>query len=402
MLFDPARHEPLAGEPWDETRVRAALQRLATDAEDQRLASGLWPMHPRDDEGQEPADGHKSLYFGAAGMAWALAWLRQGGFVTLREDPADRFDRVVDAYLAAPDTGSVAPSLFLGEAGIRWVQWRLTGSAEAADRLHAVVLSNIDHPANEALWAAPGTMLPAWHLWQATGEARWRSLFEANVERVWATWHFDEAARCHLWTQDLYGRIVQYLGAGHGFAGNACPLLKGAALLDDARRAELYRRVVETTTHFARHEGEGVNWPAATIAPRPGRPDAVVQWCHGAPGFVTALADLPPGVSPAFDGLLVGAGHAVWQAGPLEKGPGLCHGTGGNGYTFLKLHRRTGEAVWLERARAFAMHALVQCERQRAVTGRGRYSLWTGDAGLAVYLAHCLTGDAALPGVDLI
>ena len=30
------------------------------------------------------------------------------------------------------------------------------------------------------------------------------------------------------------------------------------------------------------------------------------------------------------------------------------HGTGGNGYAFLKLYRRTGNTMWLERARAFA------------------------------------------------
>jgi hypothetical protein len=25
----------------------------------------------------------------------------------------------------------------------------------------------------------------------------------------------------------------------------------------------------------------------------------------------------------------------TWRAGPLTKGAGLCHGTGGNGYAFL-------------------------------------------------------------------
>jgi hypothetical protein len=34
--------------------------------------------------------------------------------------------------------------------------------------------------------------------------------------------------------------------------------------------------------------------------------------------------------------------------------------------------------------------------------GQGRYTLWTGDAGLAVYLWHCLQGQADLPGLDLL
>ena len=39
--------------------------------------------------------------------------------------------------------------------------------------------------------------------------------------------------------------------------------------------------------------------------------------------------------------------------------------TGGNGYAFLKLYRRTRDAVWLERARAFAMTAIAQCREAR-------------------------------------
>jgi lantibiotic modifying enzyme len=127
----------------------------------------------------------------------------------------------------------------------------------------------------------------------------------------------------------------------------------------------------------------------------------LMQWCHGAPGIVTALADFPPGRSAAVDAMLVAAGHAIWQAGPLAKGYGLCHGTAGNGYAFLKLYRRTGDAIWLARARSFAVHALDQRERMRQQHGRGRYTLWTGDAGLAVYLWHCIAGVAELPALDM-
>ena len=33
------------------------------------------------------------------------------------------------------------------------------------------------------------------------------------------------------------------------------------------------------------------------------------------------------------------AGELVWQRGLLKKGPGLCHGVAGNGYTFLHLYK---------------------------------------------------------------
>ena len=243
-------------------------------------------------------------------------------------------------------------------------------------------------------------MVAAWHLWEATNEARWRELFLDNVEQLWKTWVFDEKAQCHLWTQDMYGKVVQYLGAGHGFVGNVYPLLRGAALLDPSQRDLLYTRCLETLRVMARCEGDAVNWPPGTYTPRPGSPALLMQWCHGAPGIVTALADFPTGRSSEMEALLIGAGHAVWAAGPLAKGHGLCHGTAGNGYALLKLFRRTGDALWLHRARQFAMHALQQRDRLRQQHGRGRYTLWTGDAGLAIYLWHCLQCVAQLPSMD--
>src|SRR5262245_24641100 len=56
-----------------------------------------------------------------------------------------------------------------------------------------------------------------------------------------------------------------------------------------------------------------------------------------------------------LENLLREGGKFTWAAGPLAKGSNLCHGTGGNGYAFLKLYRRTGDAMWLERARSFSM-----------------------------------------------
>jgi hypothetical protein len=56
------------------------------------------------------------------------------------------------------------------------------------------------------------------------------------------------------------------------------------------------------------------------------------------------------------------------------------------------LHARTGDELWLERARAFAMHALAQA--------RGRASLFLGDLGAALLAGACIDGDARFPGLD--
>jgi len=53
----------------------------------------------------------------------------------------------------------------------------------------------------------------------------------------------------------------------------------------------------------------------------------------------------------------------------------------------------TGDELWLERARAFAMHAIGQVEGSR-------YSLWTGDIGIALYLWSCATATVDVPTID--
>jgi len=51
---------------------------------------------------------------------------------------------------------------------------------------------------------------------------------------------------------------------------------------------------------------------------------------------------------------------------------------------------------------AFSMAAIDQVRGGRAAFGRGRYSLWTGDAGLAVYLWQCIIGEPQFPIVDIL
>ncbi len=106
-----------------------------------------------------------------------------------------------------------------------------------------------------------------------------------------------------------------------------------------------------------------------------------------------------PGSRPARAGyldeeLLLAGARLIWDAGPLgdEKGAGLCHGTAGNGYALLRTFERTGDERWLERARAFAVHALEQSRRLPS-----RFSLFTGGIGVALFAADCLEGRAVFP-----
>jgi hypothetical protein len=200
------------------------------------------------------------------------------------------------------------------------------------------------------------------------------------------------------------------MDAVHGFAGTALPLIHGRHLLAADDWAQWQECIATSVRRAATVEGEAgspggqVNWipwlllDAAQRERWNANPRWLMQYCHGSPGFVINLAGFP---GHELDDLLLGAGETTWAAGPLKKGSNLCHGTGGNGYAFLKLFDRTGDARWLQRARAFAMHGIRQTESHAAQYGQLRYSLWTGDLGFAIYLWDCIRGTAAFPTLDV-
>ncbi|MGH2898406.1 MAG: lanthionine synthetase C family protein, partial [Solirubrobacteraceae bacterium] len=266
--------------------------------------------------------------------------------------------------------------------------------------LHAAIEANLDHPALGFLWGAAGGMLAALFMFERTGEARWQALFLRSVDKLWQTWRYHEPLDCYLWTQDLYGERAIRPGALHGFAGTVSGMLRGRALLPDVRRAELPSRTKRTLTATALRGGAHANWPWTIAAGKNASEDPLrVQHCTGAPGLVNCLAALPQ--DPETDALLIAAGELTWRAGPTTKLPSLCHGAPGSGYAFLKLFARTGDESWLLRARRFAMHAIEQGERGLREHGQRKFSLWTGDLGLAVYLWDCIRASERFPTLDV-
>ena len=248
------------------------------------------------------------------------------------------------------------------------------------------------------MWGSPGTMLAALFLHERTGEARWADLFRCTARKLWSQLLWSPEYECRYWTQDMYGEQSTYLDGVHGFVATASPLIRGRHLMEVEEWADWEECIANTVRRSATREGPLANWRACLYAPEGRSPRMLMQFCHGAPGFVVCLADLP---RAALDELLIAGGEATWSAGPLTKGSNLCHGTGGNGYTFLKLYQRTQDALWLDRARSFAMHAIAQTQADAARYGQMRYSLWTGDPGFAIYLWDCIQGSAAFPCLDI-
>jgi Lanthionine synthetase C-like protein len=398
VLYTPEAFEPLTETAWDETWARDRIREIVADVDGAMRGSRLmWRANEWD--GWHGTSPMKNLYVGAAGVVWALDALRRRGLAETSLDLPDLATRTLELFRERPDfmKGMKLPepkeSAFLtGESGILLVAWRLAPSAELEDVLHDRVRANVENGADELMWGVPGTLHAARAMLEWTADERWRDAWLESADALWS-----RRAPDGMWVQRMYGRDERGLSASHGLVGNVLALLRGGELLTGGRREQLVSETNAILARTAVFEDGLPNWPPRERPTLPG-PDGQVrlQWDAGGAGVVISAAEY------LDEDLLLSGAELVWEAGPhgLEKGPGICHGTAGNGYAFLKVFGRTGDERWLGRARLFAMHALEQVERLRAERGHGRYSLWTGDLGAALFAADCVDARSGYPVLD--
>ena len=148
----------------------------------------------------------------------------------------------------------------------------------------------------------------------------------------------------------------------------------------------------ETARRYAVVEDGLANWPPVADGGLDRNGTIRVQWCHGAPGMVTSLgrrprrgprarrrrADLARRARPPRARASATAPPATaTRSSPCSSARATSAGSSG----------RAGSRA----------HSIAQVERARADHGMGRYSLWTGDLGTALYLADCIDGAGRLP-----
>jgi len=379
MLYRPEAFDALTDTQWDEARVRDRIRAIVADTDaGMRGPKLMWRAHEWDR--WQMTSPMKNLYVGGAGVLWGLDQLQRRGHAETALDLAGLAVRNLELFREKPDYMKIAAfrppeprdsALFLGEAGILLVAWKL-GAAEVESDLRRLLRANVDNPAEEVFWGAPGSLIAA----AAIGdESTRKTLADALLMR---------RAANGMWTQRLYGQEYQSLTPPHGLVGIV------QALGDENVKAEagvILRETVHRDNGFA-------TWPPRPRAELAG-PDGEIrlQWCAGAPGIVIGAWDY------LDEDLLLPAAELIWHAGPHgdEKGPNICHGTAGNGYAFLKAFERTGDERWLERARRFALHALEQVERMPP-----RHSLFTGGVGVAIYAADCIDARTQYPIMDYV
>ncbi len=385
-LFDEDRHEDLVGAVWNESSARAAIDSIVADTIATFSPDGFWPIHPID-RSPERAEVLTPIYYGAAGVVWALHHLDQLPTTIASALP----DIAASNRRTGPSDGT---GLLLGSAGIELLSHLIDRTptpfpAQSFAR-------DEDRPANGILWGRAGSALGALHLHRATANDSSLAVFRTLVQSLVDEWRAFDGA--WLWHAPLYGHTDRMLSALHGMAGNLAPIVVGRAYLPPQTRDLAAERISTTLERTAIRDGALVNWQLVYgDSTRPTAHTRLLQHCNGAPGVVNVFGAWP---DPRIDELLRGAGELIWRAGPIKKRPSLCHGVPGSGFAFLRLFERTGDEVWLDRARRFAMHAIAQDGRALAETGQRKYSLWTGDLGLAVYLDHCLEGRPGFPTID--
>lgn len=254
------------------------------------------------------------LYFGTAGIAWALA---EAGWA-LGDDKL--VDRGLGLAASLPDS-AVNPDLTHGTAGIGLTLFHL--ARRSGD---------------------PGLLA---HAVRAT-DAAVAAAEEGPTGLSWGT-----PAEHHSM---LAGR--RYHGFAHGAAGVGYLLLVAAQATGRQDCLELARRTGETLVAHAALDGELALWGAGTDDP-PTAP----HWCHGGSGIGTFLVRLAAVTGePVFAKFAEMAGRAVVE----NAGRGVlaqCHGVSGNGEFLLDLAEATGDPRW--RVHAHRLARLLFAERAR-------------------------------------
>lgn len=395
-IYDPEEHEPICDDIWDEGVAGEFIRRTIEEADASFDPQTWWPLHPEDAYGRERGP-YRGVYGGAAGTMWGLHHLSRSAGISLKHDYVSAIATCEEIYRTDPwESDEGVASYLMGTTGIIAARYAITRDNRLLPTLEGEIRRNIGNNTREAFWGSSGSALAAIVIREATGNTCFDDVLREIQAEYWMSWPGDGDYPL-LWLQEMYGKEQRYVGAGHGAFGNLAPFIRARELLTSEMRAELHERIVALLEMHALHDGNATNW-LSCVLPRTGNR---MQWCHGAPGIIMALAKYPPD-DPRIENLLRRGGEAIWTAGPLKKGPTFCHGTAGNGYALLRLFQRTGDHVWLDRAQRFAVHAIRQIKAWRLQFGMPSFSLWTGEIGAALFVESVMRRDPSVLALDTL
>ena len=145
MLFQPDRHEPLDPFPWNESIARDCIEHIVRDTEQRFSPDSYWPWHPKDMEpGDSAAQPALPLYFGAAGVVWALRYLRNVGATNQPNRIEVDLDSLMianRAWLSSMASDETA-SYLLGDTSIQLMAVDADSSQARMEQLAALIERN--------------------------------------------------------------------------------------------------------------------------------------------------------------------------------------------------------------------------------------------------------------------
>lgn len=200
---------------------------------------------------------------------------------------------------------------------------------------------------------------------------------------------------------------TEYQGAAHGTAGILYMLLQFPDWCQEPNTLPWITATLDVLLYSQFPSG---NFPNVALS----LADKLLHWCHGSPGTVYTLyhAHKVLGQDKSTLRALDQALRSIWERGILRKGPGLCHGTAGNGYAFLMMYRYTRSEEHLYRAYRYGevlrseevgkeMQAFRDPYRYSVGVADFPFSLMEGLAGTVCFCCDLLHPDtAAFPGYD--
>jgi hypothetical protein len=173
----------------------------------------------------------------------------------------------------------------------------------------------------------------------------------------------------------------RYYGAAHGTSG----ILLALRRFGDGSRSylDLYRQLISS----ARIPSSG-NFLSSEGSTK----DKLVQWCHGATGFIPLLyeyhEELQGEERDENRQIIEEALEVCWTRGILTKGSSICHGIAGNAYPFLMayIHSPERNHKCFAQAIAFAHEILTFGPLHCCREADRPFSLFEGLAGVVHFM----------------
>ncbi|GII54301.1 serine/threonine protein kinase [Planotetraspora thailandica] len=248
-----------------------------------------------------------------------------------------------------------SPGLYFGRAGMAWALYEAGTALDDHDVRAAGLDLALDLPVS---WPNPdichglaGTGMALLHLWNATGDTRFRDRASACADELLKV--AQRTPDTVLWAipkdfDSALAGVVHY-GFAHGVAGIGAYLLTVGAALGREDCLETAVAAGRTLVDAAGYHGGAAWWGEG---PHGGA--KMPHWCSGSSGIGTFLVRLHAATGDRRALEVARAAAMAVHGHRLRSGTAACHGLAGDGQFLLDLAEAAGEPVYRDQAEELA------------------------------------------------